>query len=581
MSDLAERLRVLSFFRDLGPDAIADVVARAQWYSLAGGWDLFQQGTPPDFFYVVVSGRLIVVRESQGRENVVGYIRAGEPVGEMSLLSGEAHSASVYALRDTELVALSRADFDALLKAHADFASELARQVLARSRRPRDSFQKSAPRVFAIVATSPAAPAESLARELATEIRRLGLTATTLVEAEADDVFYDFEGIEKRHDIVLMPTRVEESPWFRFALRHADRFLVLARRDARPPDPFVLSPEENSPARRFRLVDLVVLHEGLVSSTARDWAIAVEASRVFHWAGLKDVQRLARIVAGRSVGLVLSGGGARAYAEIGAVKALRERGVPIDLVVGASMGAIVGACVAMDWDDAEIERRIRDAFVSSNPLGDHVLPVVALTRGGIVEARLQKHFGESLIEDMHMPFVCVSSDLTRGKLSLHRMGLLRRALRASISLPGILPPVVDAEALLVDGAVINNFPTEIMSGLHRGVTIGIDVAEEGTIRVDDFVSPPGFFTWVLRHGMKGAPPIVSLLMRAATARDEGAKKTHAADIMVTPKVAGVELRDWKKYDLAVADGYRAMMEALDARWADIAPSLGPAAHRTE
>lgn len=571
MSALSDRLRSLSFFRQLDATVIQAIAERAQWFSLPGGWDLFLQGGRSDAFYVVISGRLVVAREASGRDDVVGYIRAGEPVGEMSLLSGEPHSASVYALRDTELIALPREDFDALLHTYADFASALARQVLERARRPSASFQKSAPRVFALIATSPAVEIERIARTLARETARHGLIVRTLSEDDSDHVFHSFDAQEAASDVIFLAARVGDTRWYRFALRHADRFVVFARRDARPPRPFPMSPSEDSPARRFRLVDLVILHEGTPSSDARDWATAVDAHRIFHWTSEDAVKRLARVLSGRSIGLVLSGGGARAYAHVGAIKALRERSVPIDFLTGASMGAIIGACVAMGWDDAEIERRIRDAFVASNPLGDHVLPVVALTRGGLVEERLARHFGEALIEDLATPFLCVSSELTHGVLRVHRMGLLRQALRASISLPGILPPVIDDSALLVDGAVINNFPTDLMGAFHRGLTIGVDVAEEGTIRVEDFINPPGFLNWIRRHGLKAPPPIVSLLMRAATAREDGVKRVHPADILVTPKVPGVELRDWKKYDLAVADGYRAMNEALDARWSDIGP----------
>jgi NTE family protein len=571
MSPLFDRLRGLSFFRQLDASVIQAIAERARWYSLPGGRELFLQDTTSDHLYVILSGRLIVVRESGGRDDVVGYIRAGEPVGEMSLLSGDPHSASVYALRDTELIALPREDFDALLHTYADFASALARQVLARARHPRASFQKSAPRVFALVGTSPAVEIERIGQALAREIARHGLIVRHLTEEDADHVFHSFDAQETAADVILLSARVGDSGWYRFVLRHADRFAVFARRDARPPHPFPMSPSEDSPSRRFRLVDLVVLHEGATSSSVRDWATAVDAHRIFHWSSDAALKRLARVFAGRSVGLVLSGGGARAYAHIGAIKALRERGAPIDFIAGASMGAIIGACVAMGWDDAEIERRIRDSFVVSNPLGDHVLPVVALTRGGLVEERLARHFGEALIEELETPFLCVSSELTRGALRVHRMGALRRALRASISLPGILPPVVDDSALLVDGAVINNFPTDLMGAFHRGLTIGVDVAEEGTIRVEDFVNPPGFLNWIRRHGLKAPPPIVSLLMRAATAREDGGRRVHPADILVTPRVPGVELRDWKKYDLAVADGYRAMSAALDERWSDLAP----------
>jgi NTE family protein len=571
MTPMIERLRGLSFFQTLSDETFRAIIDRGLWFSLAGGWELFAQGARSQTLFFVISGRLIVVREGASGEEVIGYVRAGEPVGEMSLLSGEPHSASVYALRDTEIIALPRADFDSLLEGSTDLAVALSRLVLHRVKHPRATAQQSAPRVFTLIATSPSIDIDARAKGLAREIARYGKRVIALTENEADEQYVAFEETEAAHDIVLLAARVGESSWFQFALRHADRFFILARRDARPPRPFPLSLEGALPANKFRLVDLVMVEEGALATSIADWADAVGANRIFHWSGSRTMRRLARVMAGTSIGLVLSGGGARAYAQIGAVKALREKGLPIDFVSGASMGAIVAGCVAMGWSDDEIEDRIRDAFVKSNPLGDHVLPVVALTRGRLVEERLEKHFGNALIEELDTPFFCVSSDLAEGLTRVHRFGLMRKALRATISLPGILPPVVDDGALLVDGAVIDNFPTELMSAMHRGPTIGIDVALQGTINPQDFVDPPGFLQWIWEHGFKSAPPIVSLLMRAATAREAPGRASHPADIMIIPTIEGVELRDWKKYDVAVAAGYHATVKALEERWADIGP----------
>jgi NTE family protein len=400
---------------------------------------------------------------------------------------------------------------------------------------------------------------------------RYKVRARAIGEDEADEQYVAFEETEGENDVVILAAPLGECSWCQFALRHADRYFLLARRDARPPRPFPLTLEGTAGARKFRLVDLVMIEEGRTDGTIADWVDAVGANRIFHWSGEASMRRLARVMAGKSIGLVLSGGGARAYAHIGALKAMRELGLPIDFISGASMGAIVGACAAMGWTDQELEERIRDAFVRSNPLGDHVLPVVALTRGKLVEERLKKHFGDALIEEMQTPFLCVSSDLAGGVAKVHRLGRVRDALRATISLPGILPPVVENGALLVDGAVIDNFPLDLMAAAHRGQTIGIDVALRGTINPQDFVNPPGFLQWIWEHGFRTAPPIVSLLMRAATAREEPSRTTHPADIMIVPTIAGVELRDWKKYDVAVAAGYQATKAALEERWADLGP----------
>ncbi|MEO1136885.1 MAG: patatin-like phospholipase family protein [Pseudomonadota bacterium] len=572
MEAIRTRLRNLPFFTSLSAQTLGAIAEVSTWQSLAGGWELFAQGETSQALHINLSGRLIVVRHSvDGADEVIGYVRAGEPAGEMSVLSNEPHSASVYALRDTELLTLKRDDVDRLILAHGDFAAALARIVLARSRHPHLSFQRSAPRIFALIASSPSIDVNAHAKELSKRIARYKLN-TTWFPNDAEPLGANaFDQIENAHDVVLLAARVDHSTWYRFVLRHADRFLVMARRDSRPSKPFPLTAKDGARARKFRLVDLVMLHEGAPSGRTADWIEAIGASRVINIRSEECVDRLSRIISGNSVGVVLSGGGARAYAHIGAVKALREAGVPIDFVCGASMGAVVAACIAMDWPQSEMEARIREAFVESNPLGDHVLPVVALTKGGRVETRLEKHFGETRIEDLTKPFFCVSSDIMNGAVRVHTQGSLRRALRASIALPGILPPVIDDHALLVDGAVVNNFPTDVMSTMHRGPTIGVDVAREGVIDIEAFRNPPGFFSWIASHGFGEAPPIVSLLMRSATARREQFESPRPANIMIAPAAPGIELRDWKKYDAAVADGYRAAKAALDTHWRDLAP----------
>ncbi|WP_133162387.1 patatin-like phospholipase family protein [Hyphococcus luteus] len=578
MDAVRARLRNLPFFAGLGAETLDAIADASTWQSLAGGWEVFSQGAPSDALHINLTGRLIVVRESpEGADDeVVGYIRAGEPVGEMSILSGEPHSASVYALRDTELLSIPRDSVDHLIREHGDFAAALARIVLTRARRPQTSFQQSAPRIFAVIATSPSIDVDARVKELAHRVAAYKVNATWLGCNSEPPETSEFDLTENAHDVVLLAARVDQSPWYRFVLRHADRFLVLARRDSRPSKPFPLTSDAGARARKFRLVDLVLLHEGAHSGRTAEWMEAVGAVRVVNIRDSACVDRLARIISGKSVGLVLSGGGARAYAHIGAVKAMREAGVPIDFICGASMGAVVAACVAMGWSQEDMETRIRDAFVASNPLGDHVLPVVALTRGGRVEERLKRNFDDTLIENLSVPFFCVSSDIVNGAVRVHNRGRLRTALRASIALPGILPPVIDDHALLVDGAVVNNFPTDIMTTLHRGLTIGVDVAREGVIDIEAFRDPPGFFSWIASNGFSDAPPIVSLLMRSATARREHLEMPRPADIMITPPVPGVELRDWKRYEIAVTDGYRAAKAAIDEHWASLAPIISAA-----
>jgi NTE family protein len=294
---------------------------------------------------------------------------------------------------------------------------------------------------------------------------------------------------------------------------------------------------------------------------------AAQPARLFHVRRDRDddIKRMARVLTGQSVGLVLSGGGARAYAHIGAIRALRQRGVPIDFVGGVSMGAVIAAGVAMGWEDRELDRRIREAFVDSSPLQDIAIPILAMTRGNVVSERLAHHFGDTQIPDLWLPFFCLSSNLTTGAYHIHRRGLLRGALRATISLPGVLPPATDGSNVLVDGAVLKNFPTDVMQAIQLGPVVGVDVTGGRSITASDVARPESVWRWILSGQWKKGPPIVSLLMRAATVSTgpDLMASREAADLLVMPDMGDVEIRDWTAYAPGVKEGYRATVEALD------------------
>jgi len=406
------------------------------------------------------------------------------------------------------------------------------------------------------------------AQTLADALKRCWRKVVVVGEEARDQPTGWFDQLEQENEVVILTAHMTDTQWYRVCLRHADRMWVLARRDARPSRPMPLAPGPESPARKFRLVDVILLDIGAHSGAEpAEWLDAVGAARLFHWRDASDAHRLARTMAGLSTGLVLSGGGARAYAHIGVVRALREANIPIDFVGGTSMGAIIAATVAMGWTNEEIHERVHDAFVSSNPLGDFRLPVVSLAAGERVNERLTKHFGDARIEDLRRPFFAISSNLSSGVAHVHRTGLIREALRASIALPGILPPVVKDGQVLVDGAVLDNFPVDVMLQNHRGPIIGVDVARQASLDPADFIDPPGFVGWVRRHGVHSAPPIASLLIRAATVKTNPWNGRESVDVLILPELNDVELRDWRSFDHAIEAGYHAAVAALEDRGA--------------
>ena len=579
--DITPSLKAIAFLKDVPARAMKAAGREAAWFCVPAGGTLFLKGEDADRIYFVLSGALGAFRDTpNGQSEFIGHIRPGEPVGEMALFLGGVdldgdgtpddapHTSSVYALRDSEIVAFSREGWRKLVKSEPELLEHMIRIILRRLGREGQRNVSAAPKVFTLVATSPTIDLMLRARALKASLNRLGKTAIIVDEAMGEEkpaAFFD--DLELRHDVVIIVSTIGDTRWYKLSVRQADRIWVFGRADAKPSNP--LMPEDDSPARALKLVDVVLLHPGDNRRACRpvEWLNAAGASRLFHWQGMdgRYCDRLARVMAGVSVGVVMSGGGARAYSHIGVIKAMRERGIPIDFVGGASMGAVIAGCVAMGWNDAEIDMRIRKAFVESNPLGDYTLPVVGLVRGLRVNARLKEHFADVEIGDLEIPFFATSTNLMTGVQRIHRTGVLREALRATISLPGILPPVVDGNDLLVDGAVLNNFPVDVMRDMHRGFVVGTDVTRQPEgLNIAEFEKPVGFVRWVARHGFSNPPPIAGVLMRVATIRANTQFGRDITDVLILPELTETELRDWENYDQTVEAGYSAALAALDA-----------------
>jgi NTE family protein len=285
----------------------------------------------------------------------------------------------------------------------------------------------------------------------------------------------------------------------------------------------------------------------------------------------RDYDRLARLMTDKSVGAVFAGGGARGFAQIGVMRALYENDIPIDRIGGTSMGALIGASFASGLDWQHVREMFYKSFVATNPLTDYTIPFVSLFAGRKVTRLLQQFYGEFDIEDLQRPFFCIAADLTAGKPEVIRRGKLWQALRASISLPGILPPVVRGGHILVDGGVIDNLPIEIMRSQAQGTVLAVDIETAGAISAGEGVEH-SWSAWeflrrlIWRRGETlPFPSIVRILLRSALVSSDASSALHrsAADLVFRPPTGHVDLLDWKSLDQMIEVGYRHAMEQID------------------
>jgi len=568
---LRERLRAFPLLEDVGEAALRRLLAEASWFCLPGGMLLPRDGENNRALFLVVTGSLgVFVDDEKGARRLVAQVSPGETVGEMSLLSGEAHSAQIVALRDSELLRVNPQGFQVLIGRHPRVMLNLMRILVRRLQETtRQPSSGSRPRTFALVPLQDGLLGEPIAQRLVSALVEMGSNAAVLDASVADRTADWFNAFETAHDVVFYRGDAPDSPWTHHCVRQSDRILLLARADRPLPRRPLDVPAFKE--RASGLPELLLLHPtGVARGLPEHFSLRSGLFESHHHvrAGVtEDICRLARFISGRAIGLVLAGGGARGYAHIGVIKALIEARVPFDYLGGTSMGGVIAAGLASEWSLDELIARMREAFVKQNPLSDFTLPLIALVRGKKVSNLLHENFGDARIEELPKPFFCVSSDLTTGRIHVHRSGLLWRALRASVALPGILPPVTYRRHLLVDGGVMNNLPVDVMAAHRHGPIIASDVTGELDLHASDSRYGERSPWWLLWQRMRGTPSIVSILMRSGTVGSEAQRRLvrEQADLLFEPPLPDIGLRDWKSLDRAIAEGYAHAMMVIEQR----------------
>ena len=544
-------LKNLPLFAGMDDAALAELRQSAEEVELDAGSYLFREGDPAHCLYVLRAGRVQVVQGPAGSEVVVRELGRGEVIGELGLLIDAPRSASIRAVRDSTLVRLTKAQFDKIADARVlgALVEELATRL--HDAPPPTAPAAASPQVVvSVVGVDAGAPVSMVANEL--------LSLLSVYMRAVDPGRVDRDGLERAEasadKVVLQASQssntdsADSAGWRDFCLRVADRIVLVAGDPAPPADPL--------PARAMG-ADLVLAGRPANRENRRAWEELI-TPRSVHTVSTAtctdDLRPLAARVAGRSIGLILGGGGARAFAHLGVLQVLEAAGVVVDRLAGSSMGAIIAGLAATGLDAAGVDAYAYEYFIRNNPVSDYTVPVKGLLRGHRTLAILRRACGDLLVEELPKEFRCVSVDLLGRRAVVHRRGPLADAVGCSLRLPGIYPPYVYGDTLHVDGAVLDNLPVSTLShdeGPLIAVTIGSG-ADLTPPSGEDFAGPPripGIAETLMRTMMMG-----SGLAAAATMAQ--------ADAVIRPSSRGVGLLEFHQIDQARESGRVATREVL-------------------
>ncbi len=593
-------LEPLSFFAGLGAPILRDVARNCTKVIIPAGQVVFRQGDESDSLYIVSTGRLDVSIEHEGKApQTISEVGRGEFVGEMGLLTGEPRSATVISLRDSLLFRLAKDRFDILLELHPELARRIARNLSLRLKHSnvRPLHRVHSVRTFAVIPAGEVVPTADFIEKLAAALNEIGPTLVITREAAEEatgrtdlsdcNALHWLNEQESKYSYLIYAADPQPSAWTSRCIRQADRLLAVGRfaADRRLNEierQLARIAADSSPSlgsRAHPRVKLILLHPdpAFRPMGTPEWLRLRPADRHFHMCSEspRDFTRLARVLTGKAVGLVLGGGGSRGFAHIGALRAMEEAGITIEMIGGTSQGALIGAQYAMGLTPAEMIETNRALFRDFRPFkGDRTLPIHSFVTGVTTNKGLQGLFGKLHIADLKIPYFSIAANLSTATLIVDRHHEVWKAVRCSMSLPGLMPPVIERGHLIVDGGVLNNLPVDVMRQNCNGRVIAVDVSPPVDMLVDCDDRESIRFMDYLRRKISGRrtgaiPNLIEIINRTAFLSSIHHREAMAkhADLLVHPPMAGYGLLDWDKLETLVEIGYQTTRERLK-QWVD-------------
>ena len=588
-------------FRSLGPDASDLLCERFELLTVAAGGVLMRQGEAADSLYLVVVGRMrVTIRRDDGTDSVVAEPGRGELLGEIALITNEPRSATVTAVRDSQVLRLSTDSFAELMRDSPDVQREITTEIVRRLVNSiRQGIVTSPVVTIAIVRLDDTPAISDVDVRFQRSFQRITGAAGLVNQRDAvaafgrldrtpaDRLATWFAEHEAGKDVVVYEAGAEPGLWADACIRQAD-LVLLVRSGTGTGTGTMTELERTIEERRARLksrLELVLVHPaGTLDPRGTSRSLAGRHVDRHHHVRVdrdEDIDRAARLMLGRGVGVVFGGGGARGIAEIGVYRALIEHGVPIDATGGTSIGSLVAGGVARGQSPEEIARQLRAAVLDQSPF-DVTFPAVSLASWRRVTQRIKEGAAGLDLEDGWRRVFAVSTNLTTGRAEIHRTGPAWQAIRASFSIPGVFPPVrTAADELLVDGGLLDNLPVGVMRAEHEGITvIAVDVGRTrdvtaGSIPHDGIVS--GWRLLLNRidpatASNNNSAGLGRILMRLTELG--GLQSDDRGDLYIRPPLDPFGIADFKAFDQLIQLGYEEGQRAV-GEWlaSDAAPAF--------
>ncbi len=594
----------VSQFNKMSPTTLDAFMPLIKVVILGAGETLISQGDKDSCLYILYQGRLrLFLKKREFLSNptidhlsedesgeVIGEVSPGEIVGEISFLINSPRSCTVRAIRDCVLLKIDHNDFQILKDEHPQCIVEMALTSITRLiSNPSLEYKFN----IATIAIAPAGDSNHIPF-IQNFIKELNeIKPTILVDKElfckhfnkdrrcveiSDTEHYEITAwiysLEQKYGFVVFETDKQMTPWTSRCIREADKILLIAEANETSIPNSIETSIFSDKSKIVPSVDLVMIHANDVTkiSGTPKWLKGRKLKGHHHLKlnSIPDYKKLVRFMSNRALGLVLNGGGARAFAHLGVLRALDELKIPIDYIGGSSMGALLGGLYALVGITDAI--KIAEKHVL-NEIKDVTLPLLSLLKGGYATYVYHDCFDACLFEDLWTRFFCVSTNLTTSQLKIHEQGLLWKAVRASTSLPAIYPPFCDENHHeLVDGAVINNMPVDIMKKrIAGGKILAVNcysVLSESRRTIPDDPSVSGW-KLLFEHfnpfkKKESRETIYNILIDSVNlASNEHQRRMEwEADYLIKIDSSGYELLDFKSIKAICEIGYQSSMQQI-------------------